>query len=50
MAVRPSRSVSPVKTLKLLRMEENLQPRSEQNFVEPAEKDMSSSDESSELY
>ena len=44
------RSVSPVKTLKLLRDFENLKPRSEQNFTEPYEKDMTSSEESSPMY
>ena len=42
--------MSPVKTLKLLRNIENLQPRSEQNFMEVVEKDMSSSEESSPMY
>ena len=44
------KSVSPAKTMKLLREFENLKPRSEQNFTAVYEKDMSSSEESSPMY
>ena len=47
---RPSRSVSPVKTFKLLRDIEKLHTRSEQHFIEVVEKEMSSSEDSSPMY
>ena len=47
---RPSRSVSPVKTFKLLRDIEKLHTRSEQHFMEVVEKEMSSSEDSSPMY
>lgn len=48
--LRPFRSVSPVKTLALLRDLENLKPRSESCFIDPYERDRSSSEESSMMY
>ena len=48
--LRPFRSASPTQTLKLLRGLEDLQPRSEQHFIETVEKDRSSSEESSPMY
>ena len=49
-AVKQPRSVSPAKTMKLLRDFESIKPRSEQNFNSVYEKDMSSSEESSPMY
>ena len=48
--LRPFRSVSPVKTFALLRDLENLKPRSESCFIDPYERDRSSSEESSIMY
>ena len=48
--LRPFRSVSPVKTFALLRDLEKLKPRSESCFIDPYERERSSSEESSMMY